>query len=339
MNLNDFKKEISSLKDGVLSVMNQMKEQKAGKFGDNIPPYDLGFDIAYNLLTKPDFNLVVSGEVNRGKSTFINAIIGRDILPTYDKETTSQVFKITNSEKESFYVVFDNGDTKQIEKEDLAKVGSQVDANKSNSLDFGNRKIAYVQVNTPIDFLPEGVTIVDTPGIGSTYKSHSEITKGFMQYADAIIYLCSAKRPLDNTDIDFIKNSVLSLNTVPSILFVMSKADEANNEDALKAQIKRCEELIQQEFPDNQLVNKTVFPVISTNLIESQKTDNDKRKRIYYETSHFEQIKEAIQAIILKTKGFFWTLNAYNESVRYYKKVSNALSQQIEFFNQTAASR
>jgi GTPase Era involved in 16S rRNA processing len=336
---NELKTKVVQVRDDILSVMSRMKECKT-KYGDNLPPYDVGFDIANSLLTKPDFTIVVSGETNRGKSTFINAIIGQKILPIYDRETTSQVFKITNAKEESFYVVFDNGDTKTIDKSDLAKIGSQVEANKGDALDFGDKRISYIQINTPIKFLPDGITVVDTPGLDSTYKHHSEITKGFMQYADAVIYLCSAKHPLGTTDIDFIRNHILSLSSVPSIMVVMSKADEADDVEALKDLIERCEKILQENFPENQFVNKSVFPVISANLIRSTNTNTGKeRSQEYYESSYFEQIKDEIQSLILKTKGIIWTMGAYNECVRYYKKTSNAISQQIELYNQTVSYR
>lgn len=334
MTREEIKQETTLLKDNILSIMKKMIEQKTGKFGDNLPAYDISFEAAYNLLLKPDYNLVISGEVNRGKSTFINAIIGRDILPTYDKETTSQVFKIVNSKEESFFIVFDNGDTQTITKEELKQFGSQIAVNNNGSTDLGDKRIAYIQVNTPIEFLPEGVTIVDTPGIGSTYKQHSEITKGFMQYADSIIYLCSAKKPLEMTDISFIKDNVLSLHHVPSIMFVMSKVDEADSEDALKEQIKRSETLIKENFDDNILINKTIFPVSSILLIKSSIATND-WKQLYYDNSFFGKIKEEIQLSIIRTRGLEWSINGFNECVRYYNKVSNSLSQHIDLFDKT----
>ncbi len=56
------------------------------KVGDNLPQLPVELPLLAENLKKPGFTIVVSGEVNRGKSTFINAIIGRDILPTFDKE-------------------------------------------------------------------------------------------------------------------------------------------------------------------------------------------------------------------------------------------------------------
>lgn len=334
MTQEEIKQKITLLRDNILSIMEKMIEQKNGKFGDNLPVFDIGFEAAYNLLLKPDFNLVISGEVNRGKSTFINAIIGRDILPTFDKETTSQVFKITNSEEESFFIVFDNGDKQIITKEELKQFGSQVEINNNGVNDMGDKSIAYIQVNTPIEFLPQGVTIVDTPGTGSTYKQHSEITKGFIQYADSIIYLCSAKKPLEMTDISFIKDNVLNLYHVPSIMFVMSKVDEADSEDALKEQIKRSETLIKENFEENVLINKSIFPVSSLLLIKSANASND-WKQLYYDSSCFEKIKDEIQLSIIRTRGLEWSINGFNECVRYYNKVSNSLSQHIDLLDKT----
>lgn len=86
-------------------IVDRVVSLRSDKTSDNLPLLPEELSILSTNLHKSDFTLVVSGEVNRGKSTFINAIIGRNILPTYDKETTAQVFKIINSEEETFTVV------------------------------------------------------------------------------------------------------------------------------------------------------------------------------------------------------------------------------------------
>ena len=93
-------------------------------------------------------------------------------LPTGVKETTSQVFRITNNPTESFSLVFTDGTNEKIARDQLSRFGSQVDADLLGEPIFKNRQLDYIQVNVPIEFLPVGVSIVDTPGLGALYKSH-----------------------------------------------------------------------------------------------------------------------------------------------------------------------
>ena len=229
-------------------IVCDMVATRDKEVSQNLPLLPLELKPLSERLDKTEFTLVVSGEVNRGKSTFINAIIGADILPTFDKETTSQVFKIKNSDIESYSVVYGNGDRKCIKRENLVKYGTQLDSLTVNIEGSENSRILFIEVCYPIKNLPAGVTIVDTPGIGSTFKEHTEIAKGFMQEADAIIYLCSAKHPMVKVDIDFITKSILPLPTSPNVLFVMSKADQADSEGALRTLVVRAQDQLAANF-------------------------------------------------------------------------------------------
>ena len=107
--MENFKDIIRNCGNDLSKVVHDMIATREKEASQNLPLLPLDLIPLSDRLGKTDFTLVVSGEVNRGKSTFINAIIGSEILPTFDKETTSQVFKIKNSEKESYTVVYGNG--------------------------------------------------------------------------------------------------------------------------------------------------------------------------------------------------------------------------------------
>ena len=286
-------------------------------------------------LHKSEFTLVVSGEVNRGKSTFINAIIGKSVLPTFDKETTSQVFKVINSEDEAYTIVYENGDRQPINKDDLLEFGTQI--GKSSDLSIG-RRIAFIEVKTHVENLPSGVTIVDTPGIGSTFKEHSEIAREFMRQADAVIYLCSSKHPIIKVDIDFIKDTILPLPAVPNVLFVMAKADLADSIGSLNELIQRSETQLKEIFPDNPSIGKKVIPVDSLSLIDSNNATSTEVSSLLRQTSNYETVKESIIELIDRQK-FFWLVTTYNCAVKYYKRISQYLTKQISDYDLNRQNR
>lgn len=226
-------------------IVKKMVDVRKAESAGNLPSLPEELEPLSNCLGKSDFTLVVSGEVNRGKSTFINAIIGQDILPTFDKETTSQVFKIKNAKEKSFSVVLEDGTQLPIQENELNTYGTEL-ANSEDVKKLNGKRILFIEVHVPIANLPKDVTIVDTPGIGSTFKSHTEIAKSFMQEADAVIYICSSKHPIVKVDIDFIKSTILPLKTSPNVLFVMAKADLADSEDALVDMVSRAEKQLSE---------------------------------------------------------------------------------------------
>lgn len=316
-------------------IVDRVVSLRSDKTSDNLPLLPEELSILSTNLHKSDFTLVVSGEVNRGKSTFINAIIGRNILPTYDKETTAQVFKIINSEEETFTVVYENGDRVSIKKEELSEYGTQI--GKSSDLTLG-RRITYIEIKTHVENLPSGVTIVDTPGIGSTFKEHSEIAREFMRQADAVIYLCSSKHPIVKIDIDFIKNTILPLPAIPNVLFVMAKADQADSIEALNNLINRSESQLEENFADNPSIGKKVIPVNSLSLLDSNNATSTEVSALLRQESNYEAINQSINELIERQK-FFWLVTTYNCVVKYYKRVNQYLSKQISEFDLDSQNR
>ncbi len=319
-------------------IVCEMVATRDKEVSQNLPLLPLELKPLSQRVDKTEFSLVVSGEVNRGKSTFINAIIGADILPTFDKETTSQVFKIKNSDIESYSVVYGNGDRKCIKREDLILYGTQLDSLTVNIEGSENPRILFIEVCYPIKNLPAGVTIVDTPGIGSTFKEHTEIAKGFMQEADAIIYLCSAKHPMVKVDIDFITKSIVPLPTSPNVLFVMSKADQADSEDALRTLIDRAQNQLIANFKDYASIGKIVIPVDSLSLRDSNFAVSAEEKDTLRYVSNFEEVNEAIIRLIERQK-FCWLVATFNSAAKYYKLVNAYLDKQIKEYDLNEENR
>lgn len=319
-------------------IVCEMVATRDKEVSQNLPLLPLELKPLSQRVDKTEFSLVVSGEVNRGKSTFINAIIGADILPTFDKETTSQVFKIKNSDIESYSVVYGNGDRKYIKREDLVLYGTQLDSLTVNIEGSENPRILFIEVCYPIKNLPAGVTIVDTPGIGSTFKEHTEIAKGFMQEADAIIYLCSAKHPMVKVDIDFITKSIVPLPTSPNVLFVMSKADQADSEDALRTLIDRAQNQLIANFKDYASIGKIVIPVDSLSLRDSNFAVSAEEKDTLRYVSNFEEVNEAIIRLIERQK-FCWLVATFNSAAKYYKLVNAYLDKQIKEYDLNEENR
>ena len=104
MNQNELNQKITSLQTGLSNVMNNIESLSDEE--KQIPKTDMDFDIAKEILKDKEYNVVVCGEVKKGKSSLINAIIGQNLLPVDSDIATSQVFRISNSQTESYKLVF-----------------------------------------------------------------------------------------------------------------------------------------------------------------------------------------------------------------------------------------
>ena len=68
------------------------------------------------------FELVVVGDFSRGKSTFINAMLGRKILPSNSKPTMTIISKIVYSEKPTYSLFYKTGKIRQIDEKEFNSI-------------------------------------------------------------------------------------------------------------------------------------------------------------------------------------------------------------------------
>ncbi|MCB9554527.1 MAG: dynamin family protein [Deltaproteobacteria bacterium] len=162
------------------------------------------------------FNLVVLGEFNHGKSTFVNALLGEALLPTGITPTTATINHIVWAEQPQARVVRMNGESEVIDPEKLAEYvtlgGKQAEG------------INFVEVGYPIDLLKEHITLVDTPGVNDINLARAEVTYGYIPRADAVIFLLDGTQVLKQSERTFLQQRLLQRSR-DKLLFVVGKAD------------------------------------------------------------------------------------------------------------------
>lgn len=320
------KEKISStqLKSEIIKLMDGMVAfQKAyPKF--DFPKVSENFKLTRELIEKGEFNLAVCGKVKNGKSSLINALIGRELLPVCTDVATSRVFKISHSNEEKFYVVYGDGDRKEISQDELATYGSQAVINKEGEANIENT-ISYIQVFTPMDFLPEGVSMIDTPGIGSTYPHHTAITKQYIKQADAAMFVMNPT-PLEDIEVDFLKEIV---SVTPGILFVTTKIDQ-NGNDSVEESLKRNRQIIETAVGSELPFGISMLKMSSKLLLEAAAEKDEMTSAFNYEISGYDDVKSAMNNMVFTILGYYRSGLAYNACVEYYKDVLNTLKLRHE---------
>lgn len=177
-------------------------------------------------LDRDMFNLVVLGEFKRGKTTFINALLGAEILPSAVVPLTSIVTMVRYGESVKAEVVFMNEDRIRVS---LAEVPGFVteEGNPGNA-----KKVKLVQLEYPSLYLKEGVILIDTPGVGSVYQNNTDETYKFLPKVDAAIFLLSSDQPLSRSECNFLEEiKRYSVKT----FFILNKIDYLEQRDRLEA--------------------------------------------------------------------------------------------------------
>jgi GTP-binding protein EngB required for normal cell division len=244
------------------------------------------------------YKVLVVGEMKRGKSSFINAMIGRPILPTNVDVATCQVFQISQASQEAYRLRFEDDSTKEITLTDLPRYGSQVVANEGGTPQL-KEMIRWIEVEVPAKFLPEGVSILDTPGLGSLYAAHSEITQRFVPQADAVIYVLDIERPFGDADAKMIDKI---LQVTPDIFFILTKIDQVVAENWQDMR-KRNEALLREKFGDR-LSDPRVWPISSRNLMQATAPQlSEKNGEKLVGVSHYRELSAALRAFLYRAVG------------------------------------
>ena len=168
------------------------------------------------------FNLVVLGEFKRGKSTLINALLGRNILPTGVVPLTSVVTTISAGDRDRLRVHFTDGTVRERPLDDLAEYVTE-DRNPGN-----RRCVEVARVELEHELLRGGLELVDTPGIGSIHSHNTEIARGFLPRVDAALCVLDAGQPLSEDERELFREAA---ERVPRLLPVINKIDHLDRAD------------------------------------------------------------------------------------------------------------
>jgi small GTP-binding protein len=216
-----------------------------------------------NLLTRFQegrFHLAVLGQFKRGKSTIVNALIGDNLLPTAVVPLTAIPTFINYSDKLNVKVCFLDRSKQPVEfKGDKSELGNFLDKFVTETGNPKNKlQVSHVEVFYPSPLLQKGFVLIDTPGIGSTYKHNTEMTINFLSQCDAAIFVTSTDPPITEVELDFLK-SVKS--EIPRIFFVLNKIDYLD-EDELQTSL---------DFLINILRKNLEFSSVDVNPVSAKK--------------------------------------------------------------------
>jgi GTP-binding protein EngB required for normal cell division len=193
--------------------------QQLAEVADAVGMVTLANDIRTTRIPKLQderFHLVVLGEFNHGKSTFVNSLLGQDVLPTGITPTTASINHVVHAASPTARVVFTSGESKHLDpsqlKEWVTVAGGHAD------------EVAYVELGFPSPLLANNVVLVDTPGVNDLNEQRAEVTYGYVPRADAVVFLLDAGQALKDSEREFLRSRVLEAAR-DRLIFVLGKID------------------------------------------------------------------------------------------------------------------
>ncbi len=172
------------------------------------------------------FQLAVLGKAKRGKSTLINALLGRqdDNLAPIDKlPASSAITKFSWKDKNVASVQYQDGRNEPIDFQQIREFVTE-EFNRENA-----KGVAMVEVAGPFARLDKDLTLIDTPGASSIHEHHDSLLHAFIPQADAVVFLVTARMPIDQDELDLL--SKVKAADIQKIFFAINKVDELKGQD------------------------------------------------------------------------------------------------------------
>ncbi len=264
-----FQKEKEKLLQHIKTLQIQMQDKEL------LQELQRTFDYLHNQ----KFSIGITGVINAGKSTMLNALLKKKLLGSSVVPETANLSVIKYAQKEEARIFYWNtmewqklleaaqetqamhefiqetqdlfGDELHsliLEKSKVQKVAVQelsVFTSAKSPKKICNL-IKYVELSTPLDFLQDGIEIVDTPGLDDPVTQREEITKEYINNCDMMLHLMNVSQSATIKDVVFIIDALLYQN-VTKLLVVITRADTVSKEE-LQQVITYTKESIKQEL-------------------------------------------------------------------------------------------
>ncbi len=230
------------------SVQNKLRSLMANKplckiLGDEFTLHLKDWDKAITKRRTEPFSLVVLGDFKRGKSTIINAILGKSIAPVNVAPETFTINSISYSDVPKAEAVLKNGQRISLAADDLVREKlEKLMRAFPDTLD-------YIDIRDNAEILKE-IRIVDTPGLSDLDCLDKQV-QDYLVNADAVIYVASALSPFSESEQFFLASHIRPLSF--SKLYVLVNMIDAMNtqediEKIINRVTERCEAIMPNAF-------------------------------------------------------------------------------------------
>jgi ribosome biogenesis GTPase A len=205
-------------------------------------------------LASNQLHLAVLGQMKRGKSSFINALMGAEILPTGVLPVTAVITEIKYGLVPEAVILYSTGAREQVDLRSLADYITE-SGNPGNNKQVGSVELAY-----PSPFLESGIILIDTPGIGSTHAHNTRTTEDYLEQVDAGILVLSVDPPITEVESHFIRNVK---EEIPKLFFVLNKVDAASADE-----VSHISRFLEEELSRLQIESPEIFCLSARRAIE-----------------------------------------------------------------------
>lgn len=218
-----------------LSLLNTL-EELVTKYG--LVEFRAALATIVDTLERPGLELAVFGRVSTGKSSLLNRLLEHDVLPVGVTPITAVPTRIRFGRAPRLHVWFADAPARELDVSALSAYASERE-NPGNT-----RRVVRLVVDLPAAFLESGITLVDTPGLGSLATTGAAETLAYLPQCDVGVVLVDASSTITTEDLSTVG---LLLDAGVRVSVLVSKADLLSETDRSRA-VSYVREMLTREF-------------------------------------------------------------------------------------------
>jgi Dynamin family len=209
--------------DQLLSVLESASDHLTGAWPAG-SAHSLRLHQLAERLSTGRLRIAVLGQFKRGKSTFLNALLGCDLLPSGVVPLTAiPTFLRWGPENQAEVSYLDGRPRETKVANDLGEIAALLRRQVTEEGNPRNRAgVARVEVSLTAPILASGIELIDTPGIGSTLRHNTDAALEVLPECDAAFFVVSVDPPITAAELDYLDRA---RSGISPILFILNKVD------------------------------------------------------------------------------------------------------------------
>ncbi|QLE59575.1 GTP-binding protein [Nostoc sp. TCL26-01] len=216
----------------------------------NIPDQEANLNSLKELVQSSSFKVMVLGEFKRGKSTFINALLGEEILPAYSTPCTAIINEVKWSKTKRALLHFNKSDGQPAQEPRDVPINKieeyvviQDDADQSQAIN--ESPYEKLELFWPLQLCENGVEIIDSPGLNE-HKTRQQVTESYLVTVDAILLVLSCEQLFSKSEQEVVDNKLRPMGH-EDIFFICNRINMIRKNEVEKV----------KQFANSKLSNRT----------------------------------------------------------------------------------
>ncbi len=301
-NFGVYKKAVAMLQEDMMQLENYCEELGLDATKESVR-------LVRERTAEDSFKVAVVGEFKRGKSTLINGLLGKEILPADPLPCSATLNRITYDVKPHAMISFKNGEKLEVPVEELRSYVTKLTEESAQTAET----IAEATVFYPLNYCKNNVDIIDTPGLNDD-ENMTNVTLSVIPQVDISIMAIMALSPFGQYEKDFLENKLMA-SDVGKVIFVVTRIDLVDPEDR-----ERIVDHIRQEITKHILVKAKklygeesdeykdyvrklgdvkVIGISPRNALRGKLRDDQS----LYEDSNYPEFEKELEKMLLEERG------------------------------------